>query len=337
MQARIARMDTSNLSTYSLPTLRRLSNDMHLEGYMHLSKAELVVRIVAEMLISSKGDQDASTGWGGRQRGVQELRRTVKPSACALRNQVVYRFRGAGGAAAGNDEPAAEREVLAADHLLAHADRALVKLPQGVRQAWVAYQDQQSARVGRTDGHLVHDQLADEMLTVPAPVVHFLDSDDPDGGALQGGFVSAALSNNKCNGDSAGASQRSNGRSASAAYLVNGNGSSMGKGNALSDARNGNRKGNNLSRLSSVEHIVCAVPHDSASARGNSVSGHMSARTTDAQEADIEQEFESLAKLPMEDLQELCDDMGIVDWPTMRKCDMVSALLSDLYGVMGVA
>lgn len=351
MQARIARMDTSNLSTYSLPTLRRLSKDMHLEGYMHLTKAELVVRIVAEMLITSKGYQDATTGWGGRQGTVQELRRTVKPSARALRNQVVYRFGGARGAVAGNDKLEAEREVLAGDHLLAHADRALGKLPRGVRQAWAAYEDQQSARVGRTDhgseptdGHLVHDLLADEASSVPAPVVHFLDSDDPDGGALQRGFMPAALPSNRCNrngrnGNGAGAFRSGNGRSANATYtgLENGRGGSMLKGKTVSDTRNGNRTGVDVSHSSSVEHIVRALPPNSASATGNNVSGHAITSITDVQEADIEQEFECLAKLPMENLQELCDDMGIVDWSTMRKCDMVSTLLADLYGVVGVS
>lgn len=58
MQARIAKLDTSNLSHYSLPTLQRLAKDMNLSNYSRLSKSELVVQLVAEIILANM-----SLGW----------------------------------------------------------------------------------------------------------------------------------------------------------------------------------------------------------------------------------------------------------------------------------
>lgn len=58
MQARIAKLDTSNLSHYSLPTLQRLAKDMGLSNYSRLSKSELVVQLVAEIILANM-----SLGW----------------------------------------------------------------------------------------------------------------------------------------------------------------------------------------------------------------------------------------------------------------------------------
>eukprot|EP00892_Ulva_mutabilis_P010744 jgi/Ulvmu1/8041/UM004_0278.1 len=53
MQTRIANLDTSNLSHYSLPTLQRLAKDMGLSNYSRLSKSELVVQLVAEIILAN--------------------------------------------------------------------------------------------------------------------------------------------------------------------------------------------------------------------------------------------------------------------------------------------
>lgn len=53
MQTRIANLDTSNLSHYSLPTLQRLAKDMGLSNFGRLSKSELVVQLVAEIILAN--------------------------------------------------------------------------------------------------------------------------------------------------------------------------------------------------------------------------------------------------------------------------------------------
>jgi hypothetical protein len=59
MKARIATLDTSNLSTYSLNTLRRLGKDLGLSNTYKLSKSELVVQLVSEIILANM-----SLGWG---------------------------------------------------------------------------------------------------------------------------------------------------------------------------------------------------------------------------------------------------------------------------------
>jgi hypothetical protein len=59
MKARIATLDTSNLSTYSSGTLRRLAKDIGLSNTYKLSKSELVVQLVSEIILANM-----SLGWG---------------------------------------------------------------------------------------------------------------------------------------------------------------------------------------------------------------------------------------------------------------------------------
>ena len=59
MKARIATLDTSNLSAYSSSTLRRLAKDLGLSNTYKLSKSELVVQLVSEIILANM-----SLGWG---------------------------------------------------------------------------------------------------------------------------------------------------------------------------------------------------------------------------------------------------------------------------------
>ena len=73
---------------------------------------------------------------------------------------------------------------------------------------------------------------------------------------------------------------------------------------------------------------VCDVSSPGAAAAGGADDGEY--------HGDVDIDFESLASLPMAELQELCETLRIRDWPRMRKCDMVTALLEEVYGVAGV-
>lgn len=59
MKSRIATLDTSNLSAYSSSTLRRLAKDLGLSNTYKLSKSELVVQLVSEIILANM-----SLGWG---------------------------------------------------------------------------------------------------------------------------------------------------------------------------------------------------------------------------------------------------------------------------------
>jgi hypothetical protein len=198
MQARIARLDTSNLSTYSVPTLRRLAKDMGLSNTARLSKSELVVQLVSEIILANM-----ALGWG-----VPEVAQGVLAddgdadngySSSDDEDATVYRFSDARG------------------HVEVEVEDAL---PPGVLQR------------GRESARRV--------------------SRDFSGSAVTG---------------------------------------------------------------------IASPPSPVA------------ARISAAHQLDVDADFESLSKLSMSELQTLCEDLAIEGWASMRKFEMISALLLDVYEI----
>ena len=51
------------------------------------------------------------------------------------------------------------------------------------------------------------------------------------------------------------------------------------------------------------------------------------------QQVDVDSDFENMSKLSMSELQQMCEDMKIQGWSSMRKFEMISSLLMDVYEI----
>lgn len=196
MRARIASLDTSNLSTYSAATLRRLAKDLGLSNTYKLSKSELVVQLVSEIILANM-----SRGWG----------------APEVAHGAVDEFAEDDGYSSSDDE-----------------DSTVYKFSEGR-----------------------HDVSVEQV--VPQ-------------GTLQRGRDSA---------------QR------------------------LTLERGG--------------EAAAALTHDAYPGRSSSV--------PEWQQHDVDADFESMSKLSMTELQKMCEDMRIEGWASMRKFEMISRLLMDVYEI----
>lgn len=214
MQARIARLDTSNLSGYSVPTLRRLAKDMGLSNIARLSKSELVVQLVSEIILANM-----TLGWG-----VPEVSHEVLADSGEDKDgyyssddedATVYRFSGSAG-----------------------GSRAVVQVEDALPQGKLARGRESVRRLSR-DYESIH-------------------------------------------------------------------------GRAPAAAGNGQRQ------------RQAAAP----AAAGNGHGGGGSSGSVD-----VDADFESLSKLDMSQLQQLCEDIGMDGWAHMRKFEMISALLLDVYEI----
>lgn len=119
-------MDLSNLSVYSLPTLRRLAKDMSLTGFEGLSKPQLVVRLMMEILVAAKagGRNEEVDAWAvQRTSSAVEARRTRRPRARDLRREVMFRFD--------DDGSSSDREELGR---VPRPERVVEKLPAELRR-----------------------------------------------------------------------------------------------------------------------------------------------------------------------------------------------------------
>lgn len=199
MKARIATLDTSNLSAYSSGTLRRLAKDLGLSNTYKLSKSELVVQLVSEIILANM-----SLGWG-----VPEV------SQGAL----------------GEDQE-----------------------DEGYTSS-----DDEDATVYRFAGRIGHQRE----VSVEEAVPH------------------AAL-----------------------------------------------QRGRDTVERLTLEHVVDHAA--TATAGGSRAQG---GGGTSLPQVDVDSDFEDMSKLSMTELQQMCEDMKIGGWARMRKFEMISRLLMDVYEI----
>lgn len=252
MQARIANLDTSNLSHYSLPTLQRLAKDMGLSNFSRLSKSELVVQLVAEIILANM-----TLGWtvpevahghldedGGEEGAPGEVGEHVHSRS-------------------GSQRPGSQRAV-----------SPLSGSPRTVYRFGDSYdtEDEDCASDVEVSPE-VPPETVQRGQDVFSRIKHWL----PFGGARE--------------------SQSHSDHSDTHVQQIS------------SENRPGGRVQPSTSRLVTGAAQI-------------SLGG-----------VNVEKDFESLSALSMNQLQELCEDLGVQGWQRMRKYEMVGALLMDVYGL----
>jgi hypothetical protein len=421
IQARIAHMDPSNLSSFSLPTLRRLAKDMGLADYLPLSKPQLVVRLMTEILVAAQANT-RDRRLGGSPWQLEHIAAAHKPehksSPCEadLSQQVLYRFDQS---LAGKPELIPKRMLqpsivveklpkeLQAEfkqHLknlaAKRVDSAQHEKGKSVPQAHCTEVEGSYAVEGGQKDHGTHSLHQDTQIPVQARQAH---SGEEQGSLPAGVGSTAAYKSNGAHSDgestcaqkdslfkslevwegsvgkmavklpnstwaeptSASTSGRrlangvpvalqegdrtwtgiSNGAVCSY-HILNG---SRESGNSSDCAKHnsGGMEGKNFrfqdsssmanSHSCSLGKVLFSEYSDVDQSSVNNQASSMSQSSGDerAPDIDIDGDFESLAKLDMEQLQHLCEELGIMDWPSMRKADMISTLLSEAYGLNG--
>lgn len=252
MQARIAKLDTSNLSHYSLPTLQRLAKDMGLSNFSRLSKSELVVQLVAEIILANM-----TLGWS-----VPE---------------VAHGHLDEDGDGDGAPEQVGEPVHPRSGSQRSGSQRSLSPLSGSPRTVY-RFGDSYDSEDEDYDSDVeVSPEVPPETVQRGQDVFSRIKQWLPFGGARE----------SQSHSDHPGAH--------------------------VQQSSSGNTQGERV-QPSRSRLVTGAAPV--------SLGG-----------ANVEKDFESLSALSMNQLQELCEDLGVQGWQRMRKYEMVGALLMDVYGL----